>query len=128
MLRIAPILLLGLAACASPSPTAANQPSPVTFALDLRELPPFLTISSTHEQLRWLNARFVSFKVYLGGTVENIQLSVQQAHQGPLILPWTIYLRNFSPPFPVRFVGFLPDGKQETVWEETFSYDGNSDL
>jgi hypothetical protein len=118
MLRVAAILLLGTAACAPTSPTAPS--TPLTFELDLREKVPLLTIKSTPEGLQKLKARYTSFKVTLGQPVDNVQFSVQQGYDGSLSLPWTIPLRNFSSPFPVRVIGTLPDGKEEVIHQDTF--------
>lgn len=114
---LAALLVLGTA-CAPTSPTAPG--TPLTFELDLREKVPLLTINSTPEGLQKLKARYTSFKVTLGQPVDNVQFSAQQGYDGSLPPPWTIPLRNFSSPFPVRVIGTLPDGKEEIVHQDTF--------
>jgi hypothetical protein len=129
MLQILPCLLVLAAGCSSGSPTDASHQrkpekpgpeNPVVFNLDLSTPLPLLTILATHEEVVRLRERYSSFVAEMGPPRNGVSLSLRYDKKGSLGIPWNFYLPHYAPPYPVRLIGILPDGKKEVLHEETY--------
>lgn len=118
-LRMLAILLA--AGCGAPARTPAPVGSPdVLFSVDFATPLPLLTIKAGPEETARLKATYKDFRVETGKPVNGVTLAVPPP-QGGFALPWSVYLRNFSAPYPVRLVGIRPDGAREVIREEHLS-------
>lgn len=124
-----PFILPFLTGCSSGSPRDLKEPhphvdpgpeNPVVFNLDLSTPLPLLSLSVTPTEAARLRTLYASFLVEMGTPQKGGVLSLRFDKKGSLGNPWNFYLRNFSPPYPVRLLGVLPDGKKEVIHEETY--------
>jgi hypothetical protein len=128
-LRLSP-LLLGIAlGCNADSPRDIQEPHPhrepspehpIVCNLDLSNPLPLVSLSATPEEAARLRARYASFAVEMGRPEKGGIPTLRFDRKGSLGNPWNFYLRNYSAPYPVRLVGFLPDGTKEVLHEETY--------
>lgn len=111
-------LSLVLAGCSTSStpPLKSSAQRPIALHLDLRADPPVLTLSATPDDLAQLRARYVSFTLVLGPASN----AVQQGFDGALKLPWTMPLRDFKRPYPVRVIGRTQEGTEQVIVEDKF--------
>ena len=93
---------------------------PVVFNLDLSTPLPLLTVLATHEEAAIMRARYASFYAEMSRGDRGRPLILRFDKKGTLPIPWNFYLRNFTPPYPVRLMGVMPDGTKEVIHEETF--------
>lgn len=91
-----------------------------SLALDRSSDPPTLTISCTEDHLDELKSRYTSFSIELGQLTNDVQRAVTQGYDGSLKVPWTIQLKDFKSPYPVRVIGTTKNGTQEIVVERTY--------
>jgi hypothetical protein len=124
-----PFVLPIVLGCGSGSPKDLKEPhphvdpgpeNPVVFNLDLSTPLPLVSLSATPEEAARLRTLYLSFLIEMGSPQKGGVLSLRFDKKGSLGNPWNFYLRNFSPPYPVRLLGVLLDGKKEVIHEETY--------